>query len=76
MYYQVQCPYSTISTASRSLAFHARSPLRAMKVATLARMGLVHVAAVEYVWSTKYGRVEDVPRFNLRQIGLRLLGVL
>jgi hypothetical protein len=47
-----------------------------MKVATLARMALVHVVAVEYVWPTRYGRMEDVLRFNLRWIGLRLLGVL
>jgi hypothetical protein len=53
-----------------------RNPLHAMKVATLARMGLVHVAAAEYLWPTKYGRIEDVLQFNLRRIGLRLLGIL
>jgi hypothetical protein len=47
-----------------------------MNVATLARMGLVHVTAAEYVWPTKYGRVEDVLQFNLRRIGLRLPGIL
>jgi hypothetical protein len=59
--------HHTTTTASLARSpLHTRSlstfifPIPRMKASTLARVGLLHAAAAEYIWPSKYDLMEDL----------------